>query len=138
MIQNFRTQLPWQGPADSVRLPSHHSLQAARDAKQLNAAQQDVFLAPRPEIELYNFREDPHQLVNLAGQPETESTQKHLQEILRRWMDETGDSVPEKISPDTFDRETGKRIPASDVDTTGVLTPGSDRKADHFLAPGPR
>jgi hypothetical protein len=53
-------------------------------------------------------------------------------------MEETHDSVPEVISPDTFDRETGERIPVEKERAAAALTPGEDRGADHINAPGPR
>ncbi|APZ96348.1 sulfatase family protein [Fuerstiella marisgermanici] len=138
LLKNFRTQLPLQGPADSVRSPSHEKLLALKEAGQLSAAQQDVFLAPRPEVELYNVVADPHQLNNLAGNPAHQKQQSELAAVLEQWMDETGDSVPEKISPDTFHRVTGKPLPKDERDETGAITPGQDRNADQINAAGPR
>ena len=37
-------------------------------------------------------------------------------------MDETGDSVPDVISPDTFHRETGKALPKSAIDSSRAMT----------------
>ena len=52
-------------------------------------------------------------------------------------MKETGDSIPKKISPDTFDRETGVRLKKNEVDAVGAITPGEDRGADRINAKGP-
>ncbi|MEZ6124353.1 MAG: sulfatase [Planctomycetaceae bacterium] len=139
LVRNFRTQLPWQGPADSVRSPSHQQLRKLRDSGTLSEAQQDVFLAPRPETELYDVRRDPFQLKNLAGQAEFQEQQQNLTVVLNRWMDETGDSVPQHIAPDLFDRETGDRLPKdSSPSAAEAVVPGSDRRADHNHQPGPR
>lgn len=138
LLKNFRPYQSWQGPADSVRSPSHKSLQAKRESDSLNAAQKDVFLAPRPAVELYNIKDDPHQLKNLAGGDDVASVQKDLTTVLARWMDETGDSVPAKIRPDTFHRTTGKPLPQEERDETGAITPGEDRNADHVNASGPK
>lgn len=138
LIQNFRPQLAWQGPADSVRSPSHQNLLALQNSGKLTPAQNDVLLAPRPPLELYNFREDPHQLKNLAGQPQTDAVQQQLQSLLTQWMDETGDSVPEQISWDTFHRTTGASLPISRLPKLIPLTPGEDRNADKVNEPGPR
>ena len=138
LLKNFRPYQPWQGPADSVRSPSHESLLAKQDTGSLNAAQQDVFLAPRPALEIYNIKADPHQLKNLAGTDAVASMQKELTSVLDRWMDETGDSVPTKIRPDTFHRQTGNPLPPEERDETGAITPGEDRNADRVNAPGPR
>jgi len=138
LLKNFRTQLPWQGPADSVRSPSHQKLLALRDANNLSAAQKDVFLNPRPDVEFYNVKLDPYQLHNLAGDSKVSTQQQELSAILNRWIDDTGDSVPAAISPDTFHRETGDALPRQDVLRVNVLTPGEDRNADRVNAPGPR
>ena len=134
-LKNSRPYLALQGPADSVRSPSHVSLQTKRDAKQLTAAQTDVFLAPRPSVELYDLKADPHQLHNLAGNAKFAAQQKQLASVLETWIDETHDSVPKEISPDSFDRETGKALKVKDFRRT---TPGEDRNASSTNAPGPR
>jgi arylsulfatase A-like enzyme len=134
-LRNFRPQQPWQGPADSVRSPSHIRLQKLRDSKKLSDAQSDVFLAPRPEVELYRVDQDPHQLTNLAGKAEFANVQRKLDGLLSQWMDATGDSDPGNISRDSFDRETGDRIVKGE--SYRGTTPGEDRDADRINAPGP-
>lgn len=138
LVRNFRPQKAWQGPADSVRSPSHQKLLSIRRSNRLTEAQKDVFLAPRPEIELYNFRDDPHQLHNLAGQPAVIGIQRNLEDVLDLWMEQTADSVPDVISADTFERETGKALPDSKQQHARALTPGEDRHADQVNLPGPR
>ena len=133
-IRNARPSLAWQGPADSVRSPSHRSLQVLRDAGDLTAAQADVFLAPRPEVELYHTASDPHQLQNLAGDPQYAEVQQQLSNVLDAWIEQTGDSVPEELSSDGFDRDTGERLKEGDY---YKAPPGSDRKATMINAPGP-
>lgn len=135
LLKNFRPQLPLQGPADSVRSPSHQSLLAAQKNDKLTAAQSDVFQAPRPKLELYNVAQDPHQLNNLANSANHNDIQQQLSAVLDEWMLETCDSVPEKISPDTFNRVTGK--PLKNVDAAGAITPGEDKQADQCHASGP-
>ncbi|MCC9604156.1 sulfatase [Stieleria sp. JC731] len=135
---NERVDLPWQGPADSVRSPSHQQLRKLRDEGKLSKSQADVFLSPRPSAALFKTADDPHHLENIQGDPAYAEVEARLAGVLSQWMDETGDSVPEKISPDTFDRETGDRLGKKQVDTEGAITPGEDRSADHVLSPGPR
>ncbi|MES2981867.1 MAG: sulfatase [Verrucomicrobiota bacterium] len=134
-IENHRPSLAWQGAADSVKSPSHKSLLAARDAGTLNAAQADHFLAPRPLIELYDLQADPHQMANLSGKPEHAERQSKLQELLKEWKQVTGDTVPQKLTPDGFDRETGQ--PLAGELTRGEVV-GAALNADHINAPGPR
>ena len=135
LIRNFRRKFAWQGPADSVRSPSHRDLLTRQKQGKLTPAQADVLLAPRPEFELYYTESDPHQLKNLAGNPKYAAVQKRLAATLSKWMDETRDSVPSDISRDSFDRRTGNRLKVKNYRRT---TPGEDRKADQSNAPGPR
>lgn len=136
-ILNLRPELPWQGPADSVRSPSHESLQAARKAGTLTLAQQDVFLAPRPGEELYRTADDPNQLKNLAADPKHAAALKRLRELMTRWREETADSAPADFSRDGFDRETGLKLSAN-RDTSYYRTPaGADRGAAKVNRPGP-
>jgi len=93
--------------------------------------------SPRPAIELYDTKNDPHQLKNLADDPVHANTRSQLAAILDKWMDETADSVPDNLSKDLFDRETGNRIVKRAADYRGV-TPGEDRGAANVNTPGPR
>jgi hypothetical protein len=134
-IINKRPNLPWQGPADSVASPSHQSLRGVRDAGKLTPAQADVFLAPRPDEEFYKAADDPDQLNNLATDPHYTADKKRLAALLAKWQEETADSVPATLSPDSFDRETGKSLK---IKKTFGTTPGEDRGAATVNRPGPR
>lgn len=133
-IINERPVLAWQGPADSVRSPSHQALRKKRDAGELDKAQSDVFLSPRPKEELYKIDTDPYQLSNLADDPAYADARERLSKLMQRWQEETGDSVPDDLSPDGFDRETGVRLGNFKPGTT----PGEDRNASKINNPGPR
>ena len=135
-LVNDRPEAAWQGPADSVRSDSHKDLVAAEKTGVLNAAQKDVFLAPRPKVELYDVAKDPHQLKNLAGDPEHSKIQKQLAKLLGQWRKETGDSVPERISVDEFSRKTGERVVKGD--SFRGETPGESNDASDIDRSGPR
>jgi N-sulfoglucosamine sulfohydrolase len=136
-IVNARPQLPWQGPADSVRSPSHASLSTLRDAGQLTPAQADVFLVPRPEIELYSTDADPQQLNNLTADPNYAADKEHLAALMDEWIKATGDSAPADLSKDGFDRTTGESLKIKNNAYRGTPA-GWDREASHVNAPGPR
>ncbi len=59
--------------------------------------------AKRPAEELYDLRRDPHQIENIAGQPEHREAQKRLRADLDRWLKETGDPRVTK-DDDRWDR----------------------------------
>jgi N-sulfoglucosamine sulfohydrolase len=136
-ILNLRPEQAWQGPADSVRSPSHAALQTARDKGALSAAQRDVFLAPRPAEELYRVANDPDQLKNLVADPAHAAALKRLRDLMAKWREETADSVPSNPSQDGFHRETGERL-FPGRDTSYYRTPaGADREAARVNRPGP-
>lgn len=109
-IWNARPDLPGTPPADAVRGPTHQAMQRLRDADHLSPAQRSVFVAPRPSEELYDLRADPHELDNLAGDPGYAADLNRLRAALQRWRIETGDFVPENLTPDRFDRESGRQL----------------------------
>lgn len=135
-IRNNRPYEAWQGPADSVRSPSHQSLQTNRDAEKLTDAQRDVFLAPRPAEELYVVGDDPHQMKNQIKNKAYEKDAARLRKLLQEWSEATADSVPKRISQDSFDRETGK--PLKLEEPYRGTTPGEDKNAAFVNEPGPR
>ncbi len=135
-IVNDRPDAPWQGPADSVRSPSFSQLLNRQQNESLTQAQADVFLAPRPRAELYKTVMDPHQLDNISGNPEYASVEMRLRKVLSDWRRITGDSIPDRISTDEFDRRTGERLGLSD--TFRGETPGESNDAAMINRAGPR
>lgn len=135
-IKNNRPNLAWQGPADSVRSPSHQALLAEVEQGDLTPAQRDVLLAPRPAEELYLVADDPEQLSNLVNRPEFAPELDRLRQLLSDWSEATLDSVPASISADSFDRQSGASL--SFRGTFRGTTPGEDRRASQTNAPGPR
>jgi N-sulfoglucosamine sulfohydrolase len=47
--------------------------------------------AKRPAEELYDLKNDPHQLENVAGRPAHAGARHHLRQLLDAWLHETGD-----------------------------------------------
>lgn len=138
-IQNERPDLPSQGPADSVRSPTHQDLRAAAESgADLTAAQADVLLSPRPRRELYDRQSDPFQTQNLIDVPQLSSTQARLAAALQHWREETGDSTPDQITRDTFDRNTGLPLKLNKKRRGEINQPppGHDRNATGVNAEG--
>ena len=52
------------------------------------------FQYPRPIVELYDLKNDPFQLENLAGNAETKEIEKNLRRALDKWIIREGDFVP--------------------------------------------
>lgn len=121
-IRNYYTELANTPSADAVRSPSFQSLRRLRDAGQLNAAQMNVFVKPRPEEELYDVVRDPDELHNLAADPKYAAALQKLRAELQRWEKATRDGLPKVRTLDEFDRETGEPLPT--------------RKPQHLPEPG--
>ena len=86
---------------------------------------------------MYDVEADPDQVNNLADDADHAAVKARLAKALDLWMKETGDSVPENISRDSFDRETGKALKLNGKPYSGV-TPGEDRGATTINASGPK
>lgn len=134
-IVNMRPKLANQGPADAVGSPSFTDLKRSRDAGLLTAAQTDVFATPRPWEELFDYRHDPHQLINIASLPRYQNELKQHRAIMDRWRKETDDTTPDNLTADWFDRGTGNPLPSERM--RGIM-PGrrkeamtTDRKGPH-------
>lgn len=83
-IRNARPALAWQGPADSVRSPSHVSLKAFRDANNLTPAQTAFFLPHDRPKNCISRRQTPS---NFAISRPTPHTPKRKQDSPRCSID---------------------------------------------------
>jgi N-sulfoglucosamine sulfohydrolase len=106
-IRNAFPQLPGTPPADAVRSPTYKSMLQLEAQGKLPPEQRGCFVTPRPAEELYDVRADPHCLKNLAGGGAHGEVLQTMRQALDRWIEETKDRVPEKPTPDKFDRTTG-------------------------------
>ena len=106
---NYPNQLAVSMESDPT-FPAGEELWEKNATGELNDKQKDIFQKPRPEEELYQVSDDPHQLTNLAGKKEFKETIKELSGYLSNWTKETGDTVPENPTPDR-QRLDGKRFP---------------------------
>ena len=112
-IRNYYTDLPNTPPADAVRSPTFQAMRKLRDEGKLTPEQMNPFNKPRPPEELYDTKADPNNFHNLASDPNYTAKLAEMREELQRWEKSTKDSIPEKRTPDGFDRETGNPIPGA-------------------------
>ncbi len=77
---------------------------------------------------------DAAQTNNLINNPKYKARINQLKNILQTWQEQTGDTSPDKITPDWYDRETVKALPAKDI--RGEM-PGASKQADKINAKGP-
>ncbi len=106
-IRNYYHDLPGTPPADAVRSESFQAMLRLSKEGKLTDAQMACIISPRPEEEFYDVEDDPHEVRNLAGDPEyAEEIEAHRKALLK-WESTTGDRVPGLRTADEFDRERG-------------------------------
>ena len=106
-VWNARPDLPRTPPADAVRSITHQAMLRLHDSGALHDYQADLFHAPRQAEELYDREVDPHQLSDRFAEPALAEVTTRLKAALAQWQSETGDAMPEVLTPDKFDRRTG-------------------------------
>jgi hypothetical protein len=81
---------------------------------------------------LFNVKDDPNQFSNLADDVKYRAQLDRMQNLLARWKEETGDSVPVHPTPDR-----GSLHEADKGETIRGDFPGAARDASHINASGP-
>jgi N-sulfoglucosamine sulfohydrolase len=109
-IRNAFPELNASPPADAVGSLTYQEMINMYKEGKLNENQQDCFITPRPAEELYDVKNDPYQLNNLASNSNYEDELNAMRKMLDNWIIEFGDKIPENPTPDKFDRWTGKRL----------------------------
>ena len=112
LIKNWAPELQGTPPADAVRSPTYREMNRLLEANQLDEKLVSLFSTPRPEIELYAWREDLNCLDNLNRDENRRAVTEKLLGELSLWQSKTADSFPgvDQLTPDGFDRVTGERL----------------------------
>jgi arylsulfatase A-like enzyme len=93
---------------DQWQSPSWDDLRARHRIGRLTDAQAGLFLFPRPQFELYDIKQDPDEIHNLAGAPDYADRLEALYGQMQTWMVASDDYPPhKKRRMDLMDRETG-------------------------------
>lgn len=96
-IRNFDSARPlYQYMNTSEKTPTMRELRRLHDAKMLHATA-DVYFQPKPREELYDTSVDPHEVKNLAGQPQQKARLEAMRKECSAWMESIRDLglVPE-------------------------------------------
>ncbi|MCF8346448.1 MAG: sulfatase [Bacteroidales bacterium] len=99
-IWNAFPELNANPPGDVARGTTFQEMIQLFNNGALTKKQEDCFIAPRPEEELYDVINDPYQMNNLAGDDQSQRILKKMRKKLQLWKEETNDSVPENPKPD--------------------------------------
>lgn len=135
-IYNGRPELGNASNGGLRNVPAFTSLLKAWKENKLTTIQKDVFLVPRPVEAFFDRNNDPLQEHNLIDDPAYADEVNHLREIFRKWQRETGDTRPEHLTPDWYERFTpnGKSINTNKM--RGEM-PGAAMGADTLCTKGP-
>jgi arylsulfatase A-like enzyme len=106
-ILNSRPQFSQLGPADAIGSLSFADLDSLRKIGAITLNQAEIFTYPRPDEELYNSIADPEQFNNIAASPEHKGELENLRQVLKEWMEVTGDNIPEELTKDWYLKEPG-------------------------------
>ncbi|MEM9644599.1 MAG: sulfatase [Planctomycetota bacterium] len=82
-------------PVDMPEKDAWKAIQLAHAANQLSPLHQQLYFRnPRPVVELYDLKNDPLELSNLAGNKSVAGVEKTLREELESWMIREHDFLP--------------------------------------------
>lgn len=98
-IYNYMPEKPAYQDLDfRYGIPMMKEMLAMRDAGKLHPHAMAWFKAPKAVEELYDTENDPHQLHNVASDPQYKAKLEELQTAFRNWQQAVGDqsAVPEK------------------------------------------
>ena len=89
-IRNYMTDRPVYQTNFRFRWPAVIQSEAMYAKGELTEAQAAPY-GPRPAEELYDLETDPHELVNLADQPDHQPVLYEMRGLLDIWIDDTDD-----------------------------------------------
>lgn len=89
-IKNFMTDRPLAQTNFRVGWPAIVKTKEMYDRGELTPAQALPF-GPRPAEELYDLKEDPHELVNLAHDPDRQVILEAMRSLVEAWIEDTDD-----------------------------------------------
>jgi hypothetical protein len=78
-----------------------------KEQNALTEPQLNCFLSPRPAEELYDLKDDPYEITNLALNSSYKEILIKLRAKMEKIRELSGDELPSYRTPDEFDRETG-------------------------------
>lgn len=118
-IRNFYPERPYTQLSryKETQYPVMRLMRRLHAAGELDAVQ-SIFMAPtRPIEELYDVKNDPHQINNLAALPDYQSIKEELAAVLETWQIETNDQgrIPESEEDIRSGTQTSKNYFEADM-----------------------
>lgn len=107
LIRNFMPERPYAQFNEYIKnsYPTLTVLQQLHQQGKLDEVQARWLAGRKPEWELYDLQEDPHEVNNLAGQAKHARTQARLAKLLEAWIRETNDRGQQAETAEEIRRE---------------------------------
>jgi len=120
------------GESSTWRFPSANEFWDMAEKGRLTVAQRQLTLPKQPAELLFNVKNDPYQLNNLAANHQYREVLQQIRRLLEQWKEQTGDTVPAKPTPDRqpLHDSIEKMLPRGEY-------PGAARNATMINHPGP-
>ncbi|NNF34689.1 MAG: sulfatase [Saprospiraceae bacterium] len=123
-IKNYRPEQPYYLPLGyRERIPTMQELLKLKDEGQLDSIQMQWFRETKPAEELFDCKSDPHELNNLADNPEYKAKLNELKSEMDRWLVAIKDqpNLPEReLLNQLWDGKTTQPVTAQpNVETSG-------------------
>ncbi|MEE3369783.1 MAG: sulfatase-like hydrolase/transferase [Planctomycetota bacterium] len=99
-IRNFMPELPYAQSIDYMdQMPTMREMRRLHAAGDLDDTQELFFRSTKPVEELYDTQADPHEIRNLAADPQFQDQLQRMRKTLDSWARDTGDLglIPEPI-----------------------------------------
>jgi len=102
-IKNFMPDRPYMqfGHYKAFRYPVFTLLKVLHERNELTPVQEQLMAPDKPAEELYDLKEDPYEINNLAKKEEYSEIKSRMKEELFQWMEKTHD--PGSYDPDNYD-----------------------------------
>lgn len=92
-LKNYLTDRPYMQPSYKDPWPVSIEFRRMMAAGEMNEAQLVFFGSDKPAEELYDLENDPHEIHNLASDPEQAKVLQQHRDYLEQWVWETGGGV---------------------------------------------
>ena len=140
-IENNRNQFAQRGPLDAINSDSYASLLSQLESGEISEIQKEIFLSPRPQREFYDVEKDIFQRDNLIEEKSHQDEIKQLKSVLEKWKTQTGDSQPDEITKDWYEKRPGPDDAPNSLRTPhhGIRGefPGASKNATQINNKGP-
>ena len=91
LIFNAYNEMPHGTAIDLSTSPTWYALKKAQKEEMLTKDQKNIFVCPRPMIEIYDLMNDKYEMNNVADEMEYYAKGRKMMALLLKWQEETKD-----------------------------------------------